>query len=135
MAALQYDAAPPHMAPPHTEPAHTAPAHSVPHTAPKSDMQRDMDGWVEKFNHAAKDHRQVTHAPGDAPWSNGFWACCTPADTCFITCCCPCVTFGKTHHRLTHGDLESWSPVNFSVSFELYPLRLANMGRLLTAMI
>ena len=85
-------------------------------TAQKSDMQKDMDGWVDKLNHAAKDHRQITHAPGDASWSGSFFDCFSPIDSCFITCCCPCVTFGKTHHRLTHGTIDNWSPINFSVS-------------------
>ena len=32
-----------------------------------------------------------------------------------MTCCCPCITFGKTHHRLTHnGDMTHYSAVNGS---------------------
>ena len=76
----------------------------------------------EQLNHAAKDHRTITQAPGEAPWTNNFFSCFSPADTCFVTCCCPCVTFGKTHHRLqNNGDLSTYSPLNFSVSALLAP--------------
>ena len=34
-----------------------------------------------------------------------------------ITCCVPCVTFGKTHHRSRKdADLEGYTPVNATVS-------------------
>jgi hypothetical protein len=33
-----------------------------------------------------------------------------------MTYCCPCVTFGKTHHRTRkNGSLEGYEPVNTSV--------------------
>jgi hypothetical protein len=34
-----------------------------------------------------------------------------------ITCCVPCVTFGKTHHRSRKdANLEGYTPVNATVS-------------------
>ena len=89
--------------------------------APKSEMQRDMDGWVARASATAKDPSGITAPTGTAPWSAGFFSCFAPIDLCAITCCCPCITFGKTHHRL-HKDasLAGYSVVNASVSNYLY---------------
>jgi hypothetical protein len=39
-----------------------------------------------------------------------------PIDLCLVTYCCPCVTFGKTHHRLRKDpNLAGYEPINTSV--------------------
>ena len=86
-----------------------APAHD------KSEMQRDVDHWVNRVSHTAKDHSHITNPTGSASWSSSFFGCFNPVDTCLVTCCCPCITFGKTHHRLNkNGDLVGYSAVNAS---------------------
>jgi len=81
----------------------------------KSEMQKDIDHWTGRLNHAAANSHTVTDIQGDAPWSSGFFECFNPIDTCLMTWCCPCVTFGRTHHRL-HKDanLAGYSAVNAS---------------------
>ncbi len=92
--------------------AATAPTH----TAPKSEMQLDMDDWINRVSHTAKNHEGITNPTGSAAWSTSLFGCFDPIDTCAITCCCPCVTFGKTHHRLRKdANLAGYSPVNASV--------------------
>lgn len=89
--------------------------------APKSEMQRDVDGWVARASATAKDPSGITNPTGSAEWSSSFFGCFDPIDTCAITCCCPCITFGKTHHRL-HKDasLAGYSVVNASVCCLLF---------------
>ncbi|KAK4693486.1 hypothetical protein P7C71_g3921, partial [Lecanoromycetidae sp. Uapishka_2] len=84
-------------------------------TAPKSEMQQDLDGWVARASATAKDPSGITNPTGHAPWSSSFFGCFDPIDTCAITCCCPCITFGKTHHRI-HKDasLAGYSVLNAS---------------------
>ena len=86
--------------------------------APKSEMQHDLDGWVNRASETAKNPRGITNPTGTAEWSSSFFGCFDPIDTCAITCCCPCITFGKTHHRL-HKDanLQGYSVVNASVGY------------------
>jgi len=84
--------------------------------APKSEMQQDIDGWVTRASATAKNPAGITAPQGHGEWSSSFFGCFDPIDTCAITCCCPCITFGKTHHRL-HKDanLNGYSVVNASV--------------------
>jgi hypothetical protein len=96
--------------------------------------QNDVNDWVKRFNDTLADHSLVTApAAQDArPWYSSFFGCFSPIDTCqpfhcqhmsladdltgAITCCIPCVTFGKTHHRTRkHGNMEGYSAVNTSV--------------------
>lgn len=84
--------------------------------APKSEMQLDLDGWVARASNVAKDPSGITNPTGSAAWSSPFFGCFDPIDTCAITWCCPCVTFGKTHHRLNKdSNLAGYSVLNASV--------------------
>ncbi|TEB31044.1 PLAC8-domain-containing protein [Coprinellus micaceus] len=35
-------------------------------------------------------------------WSNGLCSCCDEPGTCFVACCCPCITYGKVKQRYDH---------------------------------
>ncbi|KAJ9628313.1 hypothetical protein H2204_009288 [Knufia peltigerae] len=79
--------------------------------------QNDVNDWVNRFNATLADSTLVTapSAPDARPWAESFFGCFMPIDTCLITCCVPCITFGKTHHRVRkHGDMESYNCVNAS---------------------
>lgn len=101
-------------------PAHNiAPAPVAPQTHQTASAglvdAKDIDGWVQRFKEALEKPETVTAPTGpDAqPWYHGFFSCFTPVDTCLITCCVPCVTFGKTHHRLRKDpNLVGYNPVN-----------------------
>ena len=81
---------------------------------------RDMEDWKNRFNEVlAKPSEHINQkSPEDAgAWNASFCGCFDPIDTCLITWCLPCVTFGKTHHRLRkNGSLEGYEPINTSVS-------------------
>ncbi|KAI9655703.1 MAG: hypothetical protein M1829_000615 [Trizodia sp. TS-e1964] len=79
--------------------------------------QKDVDDWMARISEMLSKPEQFTapKAPGGQPWHTSFWECFLPVDLCLITCFCPCVTFGKTHHRTRKGaSLEGFSPVNAS---------------------
>lgn len=76
-----------------------------------------VDDWKNKANKALEGAawNNATTGPSYKPWNNGFWACLTPPALCGITCCFPCVTFGKTYHRIKHnGDMTGYEPINTS---------------------
>jgi len=77
----------------------------------------DINDWKQRFNEVLSKPEAFT-APGAAgagAWHNGFFDCFNPIDTCLITCCCPCVTFGKAHHRTRkNASMEGYSAVNTS---------------------
>jgi len=78
---------------------------------------RDIDDWKNRFNNTmANTEKFSAPSPPDArPWSTGFFSCFAPVDLCLITCCVPCVTFGKTHHRTRkNGNMEGYEPINTS---------------------
>ncbi|PTB40392.1 hypothetical protein M441DRAFT_142825 [Trichoderma asperellum CBS 433.97] len=50
----------------------------------------------------------------DPSWANGFFNCCSPGGLCFLTTCCPCITYGKTQHQVNYGSLEDYSCCNSS---------------------
>lgn len=77
----------------------------------------DVQYWQNKFSHALANSKEYTaeQTVNARPWHNGFFSCFTPIDTCFITCCCPCVTFGKTYHRTHKHSMQGYSPLNTSV--------------------
>ncbi len=78
--------------------------------------QNDLDHWIAKASNAVKDPSPITNPTGTGAWSSGFFECFSPIDTCAITCCCPCITFGKTHHRLNKdANLAGYQVVNTSV--------------------
>ncbi|RMZ89146.1 hypothetical protein DV736_g3620, partial [Chaetothyriales sp. CBS 134916] len=93
---------------------------TTPTTAPAQQGvvdQKDVNEWVGRFNAALADTKTITaNATPDArPWSEGFFSCFNPIDTCAITCCLPCVTFGKTHHRIRKdSNLQGYNFVNAS---------------------
>jgi len=83
-----------------------------PQAAPPVD---DITDWVNRVKAVVEQPETVTApAPaGAAPWHNRFIEFFAPVDTCLVTCCCPCITFGKTHHRLRKDpSMRDYSPVN-----------------------
>ncbi|KAI0391360.1 PLAC8 family-domain-containing protein [Xylariaceae sp. FL0594] len=80
----------------------------------------DIDDWKNRFNEVlAQPGAWVNNRSPDTarPWHAGLFECFSPLDTCLVTWCLPCVTFGKTHHRLRKGgggDLAGYEPVNTS---------------------
>ncbi|KAI8623494.1 PLAC8 family-domain-containing protein [Xylariaceae sp. FL1651] len=80
--------------------------------------QNDIRFWTDKLNDIAKRPAEVVMSQSDArasSWYTSFFGCFDPIDTCLVTWCLPCVTFGKTHHRL-HKDanLDGYEPINTS---------------------
>lgn len=84
--------------------------------------QDDVADWVGRLKGAVAEPAVFTTPNTDGQkWHVDFFNCFNPIDTCLITCCCPCVTFGKTHHRLRKDpNLAGYSPVNVSVSMSLF---------------
>lgn len=82
--------------------------------------QQDVDDWKDRFNDVfsrPKDHVTSKSPAGAQGWLTSFFGCCTPIDRCLFTCCFPCVTFGKVHHRVSkNGELSGFVPINASVS-------------------
>ncbi len=80
---------------------------------------KDVDDWKNRFNEVlAKpgEHINSKSPEGAQEWTTPFFGCFSPIDLCLMTWCVPCVTFGKTHHRLRkQGNLEGYEPVNTSV--------------------
>ncbi|KAF2015972.1 hypothetical protein BU24DRAFT_189240 [Aaosphaeria arxii CBS 175.79] len=76
----------------------------------------EFSEWQTRAKTALNNQAWNSASPeGSQPWLNSIWGCITPPSTCLVTCCCPCITFGKTHHRLRHnGDMAGYSPVNTS---------------------
>ncbi|SPO05136.1 related to DUF614 domain protein [Cephalotrichum gorgonifer] len=79
---------------------------------------KDVQEWTERFNQVLAQPGEVINSksPEDSqPWYSGLFSCFNPIDTCLITWCLPCVTFGKTHHRMRkNANLEGYQPVNTS---------------------
>lgn len=79
----------------------------------------DLNEWKDRFNDVLarpSEHVNSKSPESSQPWHNAFFGCFAPIDTCLITCCVPCVTFGKTHHRLRkNGNLDGYEPINTSV--------------------
>ncbi|XXG40550.1 hypothetical protein AAC387_Pa01g1238 [Persea americana] len=42
---------------------------------------------------------------GSRRWSTGLCNCCKEPSNCFITCCCPCITFGQIAAIVNRGAL------------------------------
>lgn len=84
--------------------------------------QDDVQDWVKRFNEALADSTVITGdaAPDARPWHESLFGCFMPIDTCAITCCVPCITFGKTHHRTRkNGNMEGYNCLNTSVRLPL----------------
>ncbi|KAH6955773.1 PLAC8 family-domain-containing protein [Ilyonectria robusta] len=78
----------------------------------------DLNEWKGRFNDVLarpSEHVNSKSPESAQPWASAFFGCCNPIDTCLITWCLPCVTFGKTHHRLRkNGNLDGYEPINTS---------------------
>jgi hypothetical protein len=79
----------------------------------------DVGEWTARFNDVLSrpsEHINSKSPDSAQPWHNAFFGCLAPIDVCLMTWCCPCVVFGRTHHRLRkNANLEGWQPVNASV--------------------
>ncbi len=82
--------------------------------------QDDMGDWAARFNDVLArpgDHINSKSPETSQPWHNSFFGCLAPIDVCLMSWCCPCVVFGRTHHRLRkNANLEGYQPINTSVS-------------------
>ena len=82
--------------------------------------QEDMDIWSKRLNDALGQGSaglQSRSPETSQTWYAGIFDCFNPIDTCLVAYCCPCVTFGKTFHRMeNNGNMEGYQPVNTSVS-------------------
>lgn len=78
----------------------------------------DVNHWKERFNDVLSrpgDHINSRSPGGAIGWATHLFDCFNPIDLCLITCCVPCVTFGKVHHRVNkNGNMEGYEPVNTS---------------------
>ncbi|KAF1998021.1 hypothetical protein P154DRAFT_440066 [Amniculicola lignicola CBS 123094] len=84
--------------------------------------QKEINDWVQRAKTDLNNKKWSSASPVDArEYKNSFWGCFSPPDLCCITCCLPCVTFGKTHHRLRkNANMEGYETVNTScISFYL----------------
>ena len=59
---------------------------------------KDVQWWMDQLNGTLKDVGGAINQQspaGASSWSNGFFDCFNPIDTCLLTWFCPCVTFGR----------------------------------------
>ncbi|KAF2726887.1 PLAC8-domain-containing protein, partial [Polyplosphaeria fusca] len=48
-------------------------------------------------------------------WKNKSSDCCTPMSSCCLAWWCPCISYGRTHHRVKFDDdMKGYSCCNFS---------------------
>ncbi|KAF2652396.1 PLAC8-domain-containing protein [Lophiostoma macrostomum CBS 122681] len=46
-------------------------------------------------------------------WHYSGSDCCSPFSTCFLSWCCPCFVYGKTHYRMKNqGNMNGYSSFN-----------------------
>ncbi|KAG9253214.1 PLAC8 family-domain-containing protein [Emericellopsis atlantica] len=50
--------------------------------------------------------------PRSSNWENGICSCFSQCDTCLMSCCLPCITYGKTQTRMRDPSLRSYSALN-----------------------
>ncbi|KAM7203614.1 PLAC8 family domain containing protein [Naviculisporaceae sp. PSN 640] len=78
----------------------------------------DVNEWKARFNDVLARPGEVVNSrspEGSQPWYSSLFGCFNPIDLCCMTYCLPCVTFGKTHHRLRKdGNLAGYEPINTS---------------------
>jgi hypothetical protein len=90
----------------------------------------DVAEWTARFNDVlARPGEYVnSKSPESAqPWYTSFFACFSPIDTCLLSWCCPCVVFGRTHHRLRKSsDLAGYEPINTSVRYLIFLCHLSS---------
>ncbi|KAL2844516.1 PLAC8 family protein [Aspergillus pseudoustus] len=53
--------------------------------------------------------RNITH---NRHWNHSLCDCCSPGTLCLLTCCLPCLTFGKTQARSQDPTLQNYSSIN-----------------------
>ncbi|KAL5726264.1 Cell number regulator 2 [Ranunculus cassubicifolius] len=52
---------------------------------------------------------------GPVEWSTGLCDCCDDPSNCCMTCCCPCITFGRIAEVVDRGttswqgNVEQWN--------------------------
>ncbi|KAJ1437893.1 PLAC8 motif-containing protein [Sesbania bispinosa] len=57
------------------------------------------------YNQAAATGFPVTYTKGEeTEWSSGLFDCFDNPKNCFITCCCPCITFGQIAEVVDKGS-------------------------------
>jgi hypothetical protein len=80
---------------------------------------QDIEDWKARLNVVLAQPADVINSKspdGAGAWNADLFGCFDPIDLCLMTWCLPCVTFGKTHHRLRkNANLEGYEPVNTSV--------------------
>lgn len=80
---------------------------------------QDIEDWKARLNVVLAQPADVINSKSPetaGPWNADLFGCFDPIDQCLMGWCLPCVTFGKTHHRLRkNANLEGYEPVNTSV--------------------
>ncbi|KAJ9660355.1 hypothetical protein H2201_006936 [Coniosporium apollinis] len=101
----------------------------------------DINDWCNRVNNfldGPTEAAAVANANAAAEkWHTNLFGCCTPFETCCMTSCCPCITFGKTYHRMNKDStMKGYSPINmtcllFCIGQQLLcvPLLFATMQR------
>jgi len=93
-----------------------APAPAAAKPGPVNDD--DVNDWKARINDwfaRPSEHINAVSPAGAQKWNSGFFEFWNPIETCALTCCLPCVTFGKTHHRIRkNANLEGYEPINTS---------------------
>lgn len=94
----------------------STPAATQPSSGPINDT--DVNEWKGRLNEVLAKPSEVINSKSPAtaqPWHESFFGCLSPIDLCCMSYCCPCVTFGKTHHRLRKDpNLAGYEPINTS---------------------
>ncbi|KAL1840497.1 hypothetical protein VTJ49DRAFT_410 [Mycothermus thermophilus] len=95
-----------------------APATPAAPAKPSPINPEDVAHWSARFNEVLAKPSETFNSKspqGAQPWYHSFFNCLAPIETCLLSWCCPCVVFGRTHHRLhRNADLQGWEPVNAS---------------------
>lgn len=92
---------------------------------------RDVEDWKSRINEVLAKPSEHIHqkSPENAQsWHESFFGCLSPIDLCLVSWCLPCVTFGKTHHRIRKDPkLEGYEPINTSVGLFKMPREIQDM--------
>lgn len=102
----------------HSVQAGAAAPPAAPGAAPGPIDNADVEDWKNRVNDFLAKPAEVINSKspeGSQSWFAGLFDCFNPIDSCLMTCCLPCVTFGKTHHRMKKSaNLDGYEPVNTS---------------------
>ncbi|KAL5726263.1 hypothetical protein ACHQM5_009318 [Ranunculus cassubicifolius] len=63
-------------------------------------MYQQAGGPVPPYQQSPKPGMEVT---GPVEWSTGLCDCCDDPSNCCMTCCCPCITFGRIAEVVDRG--------------------------------